>query len=35
MKEWTEELLEDKLSECCGAPITEAGEFCTQCREHC
>ena len=35
MKEWTEELLEDKLSECCGASITEAGEFCTQCREHC
>ena len=23
------------LSECCGAPITEAGEFCTQCKEHC
>ena len=26
---------ETNLSECCGAPITEAGEFCTQCKEHC
>ena len=26
---------ETNLSECCGAPITEAGEYCTQCREHC
>ena len=26
---------ETNLSECCGAPITEAGEYCTQCKEHC
>jgi len=29
------ELLEDTLSKCCEARITEAGEFCTACWEHC
>jgi hypothetical protein len=28
------EVLENKLSTCCDAPISEAGEFCTECWEH-